>query len=55
MKIALVHDQLQEFGGAERVLVALKEIFPEDGKVIIWTIFKGYNITNFSTKLRKQK
>jgi len=29
MKIALVHDQLQEFGGAERVLVALKEIFPE--------------------------
>lgn len=29
MKIALVHDQLQEFGGAERVLVALKQIFPE--------------------------
>lgn len=29
MKIALVHDQLQEFGGAERVLVALKKIFPE--------------------------
>jgi glycosyltransferase involved in cell wall biosynthesis len=29
MKIAIVHDQLQEFGGAERVLVALKEIFPE--------------------------
>lgn len=29
MKIALVHDQLQEFGGAERVLVALKAIFPE--------------------------
>ena len=29
MKIALVHDQLQEFGGAERVLVALKNIFPE--------------------------
>jgi len=28
-KIAIVHDQLQEFGGAERVLVALKEIFPE--------------------------
>ncbi|OGK15507.1 hypothetical protein A2774_04400 [Candidatus Roizmanbacteria bacterium RIFCSPHIGHO2_01_FULL_39_12c] len=28
MKIALVHDQLQEFGGAERVLVALKKIFP---------------------------
>lgn len=29
MKIAIVHDQLQEFGGAERVLVALKAIFPE--------------------------
>ena len=29
MKIALVHDQLQEFGGAERVLFALHEIFPE--------------------------
>lgn len=29
MKVAIVHDQLQEFGGAERVLVALKDIFPE--------------------------
>lgn len=29
MKIAIVHDQLQEFGGAERVLVSLKKIFPE--------------------------
>ncbi len=29
MKIALVHDHIQEFGGAERVLVALKHIFPE--------------------------
>ena len=29
MKVALVHDQLFEFGGAERVLVALKRIFPE--------------------------
>lgn len=28
-RIAIVHDQLQEFGGAERVLVALKEIFPQ--------------------------
>ncbi|OIP83490.1 hypothetical protein AUK04_03415 [Candidatus Roizmanbacteria bacterium CG2_30_33_16] len=27
MRIAIVHDQLQEFGGAERVLVALKNIF----------------------------
>lgn len=27
-KVAIVHDQLQEFGGAERVLIALKEIYP---------------------------
>lgn len=29
MKVALVHDYLREFGGAERVLEALHEIFPE--------------------------
>ena len=29
MKIALVHDALLEFGGAERVFVALHKIFPE--------------------------
>jgi len=29
MKIALVHDQLAEFGGAERVLFAMSEIWPE--------------------------
>lgn len=29
MKIAIVHDQLREFGGAERVLVALKQIYPQ--------------------------
>jgi glycosyltransferase involved in cell wall biosynthesis len=29
MRIALVHDQLQEFGGAERVLVALMQMYPE--------------------------
>ena len=36
MKIALVHDQLQEFGGAERVLVSLKKIFP---KADVYTSF----------------
>lgn len=36
MKVALVHDQLLEFGGAERVLVALKETFP---KADIFTSF----------------
>jgi glycosyltransferase involved in cell wall biosynthesis len=29
MKIALIHDYLNEFGGAERVLLALSEIWPE--------------------------
>ncbi len=29
MKIALIHDYLNEFGGAERVLLALSELFPE--------------------------
>lgn len=29
MKIALVHDYLNEFGGAERVLLALSEIWPD--------------------------
>lgn len=29
MKVAIVHDQLREFGGAERVLVSLKELFPQ--------------------------
>lgn len=28
MKVALVHDYLREFGGAERVLIALHEMFP---------------------------
>lgn len=28
MKVAIVHDQLREFGGAERVLIAIKELFP---------------------------
>lgn len=36
MKIALVHDYLKEFGGAERVLKALTEIYP---KAPIYTAF----------------
>src|SRR3990167_4639721 len=36
MKVALVHDYLNEFGGAERVLEALCEIFP---KAQIYTAF----------------
>jgi len=29
MKVAIVHDQLREFGGAERVLMSIKSLFPE--------------------------
>lgn len=29
MKVAIVHDQLAEFGGAERVLVSIKSLFPK--------------------------
>src|SRR3989344_147800 len=36
MKVALVHDYLNEFGGAERVLESLCEIFP---KSPIYTAF----------------
>jgi len=29
MKVAIVHDYIKEFGGAERVLEALCEIYPD--------------------------
>ena len=47
MKIALVHDQLQEFGGAERVLIALKKIFP---KAPVYTAFYNYNTAGHHEK-----
>lgn len=40
MKIALVHDYLNEFGGAERVLLTLSEIWP---KAPIYTAFYRKN------------
>lgn len=40
MKVALVHDYLGEFGGAERVLLALSEIWPE---APIYTAFYRQN------------
>lgn len=40
MKVALVHDYLNEFGGAERVLLALSEMFPE---APIYTAFYNKN------------
>lgn len=42
MKVALVHDYLNEFGGAERVLAALSEIWPE---APIYTAFCRKNST----------
>jgi len=42
MKVALVHDYLREFGGAERVLKVLTEIYP---KAPIYTAFRVKNST----------
>lgn len=49
MKVALVHDYLGEFGGAERVLEALAEMFPE---APIYTAFfrKGEAYERFKTR-----
>lgn len=54
MKIALVHDYLREYGGAERVLEALHELFPDapvytafvdkQALGIHWQKFQNWNI-----------
>ncbi len=52
LRVALVHDYLKEFGGAERVLKALTEIFPNASiytafcvkDSIAWKEFKGKKI-----------
>lgn len=51
MKVALVHDYLKEFGGAERVLLALSEIFPD---APIYTSFCKKN-SNAEKKFRGKK
>ncbi len=38
MRIALVHDYLKEYGGAERVLLALHEIYPQAPIMTIYSI-----------------
>ncbi|PIZ46743.1 glycosyltransferase family 4 protein [Candidatus Woesebacteria bacterium CG_4_10_14_0_2_um_filter_39_14] len=43
IKVALVHDYLKEYGGAERVLAALSEIWP---KAPIYTAFCDRNSTS---------
>jgi len=50
MKVALVHDQLREFGGAERVLVAFKKIFP---KADVFTTTFNIDSLGFHKKLIK--
>jgi len=42
MKIALVHDYIKEYGGAERVLKTLSSLFPE---APIYTAFRVKNST----------
>ncbi len=54
MKVALVHDYLRDYGGAERVVEALHEIFPEAPLYVAfidqqelgaqWSKFEGWNI-----------
>lgn len=58
LKVALVHDYLREYGGAERVLEALHEMFPEaplytafvdpDALGIHWDRFKDWEIKESS-------
>lgn len=50
MKIAIVHDQLTQYGGAEKTLEVLLDIFPDS------TIFTGYcDPINISDKILKAK
>lgn len=51
MRVALVHDDLVQWGGAERVLLGLSEIYP--GAPIFTSVFDSTNISilrNFGTK-----
>jgi hypothetical protein len=46
LKVALVHDWLTDFGGAERVLLALHEFFPD--APIFTTFFRPENLPQFA-------
>lgn len=51
MKVALVHDYLKEYGGAERVLEALHEIFP---KAPIYTAYLNLDeLGPFAERIKK--
>lgn len=59
LKVALVHDQIAEFGGAERVLITLKRIYPQADVYTSfvdktrlgshWDHFEGWNIIESKT------
>lgn len=48
MRVALVHDYLKEVGGAERVLMALKEIWPEA------PVYTAYKFPQFWGQFREK-
>jgi glycosyltransferase involved in cell wall biosynthesis len=48
MKVALVHDYLKEIGGAERVLLALKEMFPQA------PVYTAYAFPKYWGEFRKE-
>jgi glycosyltransferase involved in cell wall biosynthesis len=50
VKIALVHDYLIDFGGAERVLLALHEIYPK--APIYVSIYRKENLGKFADKFK---
>ena len=52
MKVALLHDYLNQYGGGERVLEALMEIFPE---APVYTLFydKEKTLERFEGRIKK--
>ncbi len=53
MKVAIVHDYLIDFGGAERVLLALHEIYPE--APIYVSIYRKEKLGKFAKSFEKIK
>lgn len=53
MKVAIVHDQLQEFGGAERVLLSLKKIFPQAS--VYTLVYSPKKLGNFQDLIKNWK
>jgi glycosyltransferase involved in cell wall biosynthesis len=53
MKVAIVHDQLQEFGGAERVLVSLCSLYPDAD--IYTSFYNPKSLGIHASHIRKNK